>query len=138
MSAPAYTEFHPRWHRTRVSTYWWLGRMSYLLFILRELSSVFIAWFVVFTLWQVSAVSQGREAYAQFQAACRHPLLLALNVVSLIFVVLHAVTWFQLAPKAMVVHFRGQRVPGVWIMAANFGLWALVSAVLAWIIIRGS
>jgi succinate dehydrogenase subunit C len=139
MSAtPAYTEFHPRWHRTRVSTYWWLGRASYLLFILRELSSVFIAWFVVFTLWQISAVGRGREAYERFQAACRHPAVLALNVVSLFFVVLHAVTWFQLAPKAMVVHFRGQRVPPAWIMGANFGLWALVSAVIAWVVIAGS
>ena len=32
---PAYTEYHPRWYRPHVSTYWWLHRRSYLLFILR-------------------------------------------------------------------------------------------------------
>src|SRR5438132_766531 len=42
-----YTEYHPRWYRTRVSTWWWLARWPYLKFILREISSVFVAWFVV-------------------------------------------------------------------------------------------
>ena len=34
----AYTEFHPRWYRKRVSTYWWLRSGAYLAFILRELN----------------------------------------------------------------------------------------------------
>ena len=42
----AYTEYHPRWLRRRPSTYWWLERRAYLSFITRELSSIFIAWFV--------------------------------------------------------------------------------------------
>ena len=27
----AYTEYHPRWYRRRVSTWWWLARWSYLI-----------------------------------------------------------------------------------------------------------
>jgi len=38
---------HPRWYRKRVSTYWWLQRWEYLRFVLREISSVFVAIFVV-------------------------------------------------------------------------------------------
>jgi succinate dehydrogenase subunit C len=49
--------YHPRWWWPRMSTYWWLGRRSYLTFILRELSSIFIAWFVVYVLLLVHAVS---------------------------------------------------------------------------------
>ena len=107
-----YTEYHPRWLRPRVSTYWWLQRRAYLKFILRELSSVFVAWFVVFLLLLVRAVSQGAPAYEQFLQWAAHPLVLVLNVVSLLFVVFHAVTWFNLAPQAMVVHVGGKRVPG--------------------------
>ena len=47
---PAYVEYHPRWHRTRMSTWWWLHRGPYRAFILRELSSLFVAWSVVFLL----------------------------------------------------------------------------------------
>jgi fumarate reductase subunit C len=132
---PAYTEFHPRWHRTRVSTYWWLQRWSYLAFILRELSSVFIAWFVVYLLLLIGAVSQGDGPYRQFLAWARHPVVLVLNVVSLFFVVFHAVTWFNLAPKALVVRVRGRRVPPLWIAASNYAAWAVVSALLVWLLI---
>ena len=38
------TEYLPRSYHTRVSTYWWLKRWAYLKFILREASSVFVAW----------------------------------------------------------------------------------------------
>ena len=37
--------------------------------------------------------------------------MLVLNLVALAFVLLHAVTWFNLAPKALVVRMQGQRVP---------------------------
>jgi fumarate reductase subunit C len=134
---PAYTEFHPRWHRTRVSTYWWLKKRSYLAFILREVSSVFVAWFVVFLLLLVRAVSRGEESYREFLAWSASPLVVLLNLVSLLFVVFHAVTWFNLAPQALVVRYRGQRVPGTWIAASNYGAWALASALVAWLVLGG-
>jgi fumarate reductase subunit C len=135
--ATPYTEYHPRWHRTRVSTWWWLKRGSYLAFILRELSSVFIAWFILYLLLFVRAVSEGAESYQEFLAWARSPALLVLNAVSLFFVVFHAATWFRLAPQAMVLHLRGKQVPGRYVAAANYGAWALVSALLAWLLLRG-
>jgi fumarate reductase subunit C len=134
---PPYTEYHPRWYRPRLSTYWWLKRRSYLAFILRELSSVFIAWFVVYLLLLVGAVSRGNDSYQSFLDWSGSPAVVVLNGVSLLFVVFHAVTWFNLAPQAMVVRLRGRRVPGTWIAAANYGAWGLVSALLAWIILGG-
>ena len=61
----------------------------------------------------------------------RNPFVLLLNVVALVLVVFHAVTWFNLAPKAMVVRWRGQRVPGFWIAASNYAAWVAVSAARA-------
>jgi fumarate reductase subunit C len=134
---PVYTEYHPRWYRPRMSTYWWLKRWSYLAFILRELSSVFVAWSVVFLLLLVAAVSAGEDSYRQFLAWAGRPVVVVLNLVSLFFVVFHAVTWFNLAPQAMVVRLRGQRVPGTWIAASNYAAWALVSALVAWLLLGG-
>ena len=133
---PAYTECHPRWYRPRMSTWWWLRSRHYLAFILRELSSVFVAWSVVYLLLLVRAVSQGEASYQQLVSWSRSPGILVVNVVSLIFVVYHAVTWFNLAPQAMVVHLRGRRVPGAWIAASNYGAWALVSALVAWLVLQ--
>src|SRR5919204_5892236 len=64
---PAYTEYHPRWYRPRMSTWWWLKRRSYLVFILRELSSIFVAWTVAYLLLLVHAVSQGPNPYKGFR-----------------------------------------------------------------------
>ncbi len=66
-TATGYTEFHPRWYRERVSVYWWLGQWQYLKFILRELSSVPVAIFVVITLFQLRALISGPAAYARFE-----------------------------------------------------------------------
>ncbi|MBI1902834.1 MAG: fumarate reductase subunit C [Planctomycetia bacterium] len=134
---PKYTDFHPRWFRRRMSTYWWLKRWSYVMFILRELSSVFIAWSIVFLLLLTRAVSQGQEGYEQFLAWSKNPVVVGLNVISLLFVGFHAVTWFNLAPKAMVVRLRGRRVPALWIAGSNYAAWALVSALVAWLILGG-
>src|SRR5262245_13546585 len=130
---PAYVEYHPRWHRPRMSTWWWLGSWRYVAFILRELSSLFVAWSVVYLFLLVRAVSTGEASYQQFVIWSRSPGILLLNLVSLLFVAYHAVTWFNLAPQAMVIHLRGQRVPGAWIAASNYGAWALVSALVAWL-----
>jgi fumarate reductase subunit C len=133
---PSYTEYHPRWYRPRMSTYWWMKRGAYIAFILRELSSVFVAWFVLFLLMLIHAVSQGKAEYEQFLSWAAHPVVVAVNAVSLLLVVFHSVTWFNLAPQALVMRVRGKRVPGVWIAGANYAAWAVVSAVLAWILLR--
>jgi fumarate reductase subunit C len=130
-----YTEFHPRWYRPRMPVFWWVGRRSYLIFVLRELSSVFIAWSVVFLLLLVHAVGQGGTEYRRFLDRSGEPWMLALNVIALAFVVFHALTWFNLAPHAMVVRLRGKRVPRSWIAGAHYAGWALLSALAAWLIL---
>jgi fumarate reductase subunit C len=133
---PVYTEFHPRWYRKRMSTLWWLHRRSYLVFALRELSCVFVAWFVIFLLLLVHAVGAGSHDYHHFLNWAANPLVIAVNIIAFLFVALHAITWFNLAPKAIVVRARGSRVPPSFVAGANYLAWAVVSAVVAWLILR--
>jgi fumarate reductase subunit C len=130
-----YTDYHPRWFRPHVSAYWWLKRRSFLAFIMRELSSIFIAWFVVYLLLLVRAVSEGEARYQQFLDWSATPLVVLANLVTLLFVVFHAITWFNLAPQAMVVHVGSHRVPGRWIAASNYLAWVVSSAVVIWILL---
>jgi fumarate reductase subunit C len=120
-----------------MSTYWWLGRWPYLKFILREISSVFIAWFVIETLMQIRALIEGPEAWLEMQDFFANPLVIAVNVISLFFVVFHAITWFNLAPKAMAVRMNGKRVPGILIAGPQYVVWAVVSVAVAWLLLRG-
>jgi fumarate reductase subunit C len=63
------------------------------------------------------------------------PPVLALNLVSLLFIVYHAITWFNLAPKAMVLHVGGRRVPDVLITGSNYLAWVLASALVVWVLL---
>ncbi len=131
------TEFHPRWYRKRVSTYWWLAGWPYMRFILREMTSIFVAWTVALTLLLVRALADGPHALAELQDWLRTPALVAVNGVSLLFVLYHTITWFNLAPSAMAVRVRGKRVPDALIAAPNYVGWLGVSAVVVWFLLRG-
>ncbi len=132
-----YTSYPPKGYRVRMSTYWWLGRWPYLKFILREISSVFVAWFVIETLLQINALIDGPEGWLEMQDFFTNPIVIALNVISLFFVVFHAITWFNLAPKAMAVRLGGKRLPGIFIAGPQYVAWVIVSAAVAWLLLRG-
>ena len=137
MSAePHYTLYHPRWYRRRVSVWWWLQNRSYTGFVLRELTSVFVAFFAVVYLWQLRALAQGPEAYGQFLARLKTPLLLALDTVAFLFVLFHAITWFNLAPKAMVLRLSGKRMPDWVIVGSNYAAWLVLSGAVAFVLLR--
>jgi fumarate reductase subunit C len=133
--SPGYTEFHPKWYRPRVSTYWWLSRSNYVRFILRELSSIFVASFVVITLMQIRALTLGPGPYGEFQEWLRRPIVVIWNVISFFFVVYHAITWFNLTPRAVTVRLRGQRLPDLFVAGSNYVVWLVVSGIVAWVIL---
>lgn len=130
-----HVDFYARWYKPRISRLWWLRRRSYLVFVIRELTSVFVAWFVVFLVLLIRAVAAGEGAYQRFLDLSANPWMLALNVITLIFVVFHTVTWFDAAPRAMVVRVRGRRVPPRTILFLHYGAWVLLTGITAWIVL---
>jgi fumarate reductase subunit C len=124
-----------RLYQPKVRLLWWLSRRSYTWFVLRELSSLFVAWTVVYLLLLVRAVAGGPAAYQRFLDWSASPWLVALNLVALAFVLLHAVTFVNLTPQAMVVQLRGHRVPGRALAGSLYLTWLLVSAFLAWLVV---
>jgi fumarate reductase subunit C len=134
---PHYSLYHPRWYRRRMPVFWWLRKRSYAGFVLRELTSIFVALFALVYLWQIRALVAGPEAYGQYLARLKTPLFLTLNTVSFLFVLFHAVTWFNLAPKAMVVRLGGKRVPDWAIIGGNYAAWIVLSGAMACLLLRG-
>jgi fumarate reductase subunit C len=124
-----------RLYKPKVRLLWWLSRRSYALFVLRELSSVFVAWTVVFLLVLVRAASRGPAEYQRFLHWAASPWLVVLNAVALAFVLLHAITFVNLTPQAMVVRVRGRRVPGRLLAGSLYLTLLLVSGFLAWLVV---
>jgi fumarate reductase subunit C len=123
-----------RAYRQPVDRYWWAKRRSYLLYTRREISCVFVAWFVVYLLLLVRAIGAGSDSYARFLDWSANPLVVSANVAAFIFLLLHAVTWLNLAPRAIVLHVRGRRVPARAVLAGHYAAWLVVSAIVAWVV----
>ncbi len=123
-----------RTYRPRISTWWWTRKRTYLVFVMRELSSIFIAWFVLYLVRFIYAVGQGQSAYRSFLEWASAPWVVVLNVVALIFLLLHTVTWFALTPQAMEVRIEGHKVPSFHILAGQYTGLVVVSLFVLWLV----
>lgn len=130
-----YTEYHPRWYRKKVSTYWWLREWRYLKFILRELSCLGVAYFVVMMLVMLNSMRDGAYSFREFQTWMKSPVMIVLNVIAFFLVIYHTITWFNLAPSAMVVRVGGKRIPDWMIALPNYIGWIAVSATIVWFLL---
>ncbi len=137
MRATSYTPYHPKWYRRRMSVFWWLESWNYTRFVLRELTSVGVAFYAAITLWQVRALGEGPQAYARFEAQLAAPHFILLHGLAFALVLYHAISWFNLAPTALVVRVKGRRVPDVVIAGANYAAWVALSVAVAFMLFRG-
>ena len=114
---------------------WWLKRSPYFLFMLRELTSVFVAAYVVIFLMMIRRLNEGQAAYEAFMASLKSPVAILFHVVALAFALFHTITWFHLTPKAMAVRIGEERVKPAMLIAPNYAAWAVVSAIVAWFLL---
>jgi fumarate reductase subunit C len=134
-STPLYTRYHPRWYRRRMPIFWWLGKFAYTRFILRELTSLFVAYAALLLLALTWSVGQGPQAYQDFVDTLARPGVLAFHGFVLLALLLHSVTWLGLAPSALVIRVGSRRVPDAVVASAHYAAWFVVSAVLIWILV---
>jgi fumarate reductase subunit C len=109
---------------------WWLGERRYFLYMIRELTSLFIALYCTLLVIGVFRVSQGKAAWDAFLAALSSPLGVLFQLICLAFAVYHSITWFAVTPKAMPLIVRGEPVAARTIVALHYGVWGLVSLVV--------
>jgi succinate dehydrogenase subunit C len=106
---------------------WWLRKKSYFLFMLRELSSVFIALFLVVYLVQIYQLTKGPDAYIAFTQKLSSPGWILFHVVVLLFAVYHSVTWFQSSAVVLPVRLGEHLVSRQTVTALHIVAWAVIS-----------
>lgn len=111
-----------------IPKFWWLGQRRYTIYMVRELTCLFIGAYVLVILVGLYRLSQGAAAYGAFLDALQRPLAIGFHLLALPFALLHMVTWFGLTPKAMPLRFGGRPVPGTAIVMAHYIVWFVVSA----------
>ena len=77
--------------------FWWMRKLPYFRFIVRELTSLAVGYAAVLLLVHAWALFRGPQAWAALWAWLQKPGVIALHVLVLLALLLHAVTWFGLA-----------------------------------------
>ncbi len=111
------------------NTRWYWRNETYMRYIARELTCVFIGIYTVVLLVGIWRLSQGQVAYETFLQALRSPMSIVFHLVALAFSVYHSVTWFNLTPKALPIQIGEQFVADRVIIGAHYLGWAVVSVV---------
>jgi fumarate reductase subunit C len=109
---------------------WWLTNRSYFLFMLRELSSVFVAAFLIVYLCQIYQLSQGPDAYSAFTQKLNSPGWIVFHLVALLFALYHSVTWFQSSAVVLPLRIGERLISRPIVTALHVGAWLVVSVIV--------
>ena len=116
---------------------WFLERPGYVRFMIRELTSFFVAGYLIVFLVTLAKLGGGDAVFAEWVGTLSGPGWMVAHVVALVAAVWHSVTWFNVVPQAMPMYLGEDRVPaGVAAVLMGYGPWLTVSAVIVWWVLR--
>ncbi len=111
----------------KVERTWWLGHRRYVVYMIRELTSLFVALYCVLLAVGLVRLAEGQAAWDGFVAAISRPWAVLFQLLCLAFAAFHSVSWFAVTPKAMPLRIKGEAVPPRTIVAAHYVIWAALS-----------
>lgn len=121
--------------RRSMGALWWTARSSYLMIFLREISSVFIAAYVVLLIILIAKAGGDRASYESYFELFTSPGMLVLHVVAFLFSLLHTITFFNLIPKGLSVRLGEEPVPPVLVSGPNYAAWGVVTVIVLLVIL---
>lgn len=133
---PTESRSAPRPYHRPASRLWWMERRSYFLFLVRELTSVFVAGYCLFLLVLLLRLGQGPAGYSAALSLLSSTMSVVLHLVVLLFVLYHTITWFNLTPKIMVVRRGEEQVSPILIAGLVYAGWIGVSLLVVALVLR--
>lgn len=114
---------------------WWLTKRTYLVFMLRELTSLFVAAYALFLIVLIQRAGDP-AGFSSFFEALQSPLSLVLHLITLVIVLFHTVTWINLTPKVLVLWWGDEQVSPTLITSLLYVGWLIASVAVAWLVLR--
>ena len=106
---------------------WILRHPRYLRYMAREFSCLFIGAWTFLVVWGLKRLAEGPAAWAAFLEGLKSPASIVFHVLALGFAAYHAITWFNLTPKALPLQVGEAFVPDAVISGAHYAIWAVLS-----------
>lgn len=117
-------------YRRPMKATWFLHNRYLVLFMIREITSLFVAAYCVFLLAMLFRASQGPDAFHHFFETLKRPGAIAFHLIALAFVLFHSITWFNLTPKVVILWQGEEKVAPHIIKGMHYGLWAVMSVIV--------
>ena len=116
---------------------WFMERPAYRRYMIRELTSVFVAGYLVVLGVTLARVGGGEAAGVEWLQALSSTGWRVAHAVALVAAVWHSITWFNLVPQAMPIFLGETRVSGpVSAVLMGYGPWLTVTAIIVWWAVR--
>jgi fumarate reductase subunit C len=112
---------------------WFLRRRGYLLYMIRELTAVPVAIWMVLLLFEIARLRGGAGGYQPFGG----PVFVIVSLVCLASALWHSYTFLNLAGLIMRIPLGERTVPARTIVTAAFGAFLVLSAIVAGLMIWG-
>jgi fumarate reductase subunit C len=108
-------------------TSWFLTHSRYKHYMLHEISSLFVAIYMLILIIGLFRLADGPDAWAGWLAWVASPIGLILHLIVFAFSVIHTTAWFTAVPQALRIQRGTSVVPGNVIIGAHYGILAVVS-----------
>ncbi|MEK9498419.1 fumarate reductase subunit FrdC [Photorhabdus sp. P32] len=89
---------------------WWQKLSFYRFYILRESTAVTTMWFSILLIYGLFALKGGAQSWDAFVTFLQNPVILLINIITLLGALLHTKTWFELAPKAANIVIKSEKM----------------------------
>ena len=126
------TESQTKTYTRPISATWWLSNCRYFMFMVRELTSVFVALYVLLFLYEIFLLSKGPTVHGLFQESLRSTPFVAFYVIALLFSLYHSWTWLGLATKIQVVKVGKSTLPPLFVALGAYTSWLVATIVIAY------
>jgi fumarate reductase subunit C len=118
-------------------TTWWLRNPRYFLYMLREVTSIFVFLYALAFAVQFFLLAD-RGMFDAFRALFTSPVFRAFTGVVLVMAVVHGITWWSLNARVFQIRLAGRPpLPPVVLFAGGVLAWIVVSGVVYFLIFRG-
>ncbi len=125
------TKHRPRVYRRPMPAAWWTRKGHYFWYVVREFTSLPLALWLLWLLVEIKRAGDGPAHYAPHASLA----FVVFSVICLLFALYHSFTFLSLA--GVIIHLRvlDRPVPSRLIVLSQFGLWAVASLVIGFVLI---
>lgn len=123
----------PRGYPNRLPTDWWRRNRRYLLYMVRELTAVPIA---IWLVWFLVEIARARGGASGYQANAG-PGFAVFSLICLVFALWHSYTFLRLSGLIVRIPLGERTVPAPVIVGGSFALMGLATVVVGGLIILG-